>query len=147
MSRGLKIQIEIEEELHYPCGENKALISFAVTAKLICVFVFAYAKKHGFLTTRLIFGDRLGTNQARSAAKIFGSSYTIVLNCFSIISGDSSRYLSGAVDSCVTYYLNILYTLSGTFSKVTAINLTIIYENIFYMDLKIGYQITNFTKV
>ena len=26
------------------CSENKALISFAVTAKLICVFVFAYAK-------------------------------------------------------------------------------------------------------
>ena len=25
-------------------GKTKALISFAVTAKLICVFVFAYAK-------------------------------------------------------------------------------------------------------
>ena len=33
----------------------KALISFAVTAKLICVFVFAYAKA-GFLTTRLNYG-------------------------------------------------------------------------------------------
>ena len=32
----------------------KALISFAVTAKLICAFVFAYAKT-GFLTTRLIY--------------------------------------------------------------------------------------------
>ena len=30
----------------------KALISFAVTAKLICAFVFAYAK-NSFLTTRL----------------------------------------------------------------------------------------------
>ena len=26
------------------CSKTKALISFAVTAKLICVFVFAYAK-------------------------------------------------------------------------------------------------------
>ena len=34
--------------------KTKALISFAVTAKLICAFVFAYAKKNGFLTTRLI---------------------------------------------------------------------------------------------
>ena len=43
------------EGLYYPYSENKgadqlrgyrekALISFAVTAKLICVFVFAYAK-------------------------------------------------------------------------------------------------------
>ena len=31
-------------EIYYPCSEKKALISFAVTAKLICVFVFAYAK-------------------------------------------------------------------------------------------------------
>ena len=40
--------------MYYPCGEKrectirvaktKALISFAVTAKLICVFVFAYVK-------------------------------------------------------------------------------------------------------
>ena len=29
--------------MYYPCSEIKALISFAVTAKLICVFVFAYA--------------------------------------------------------------------------------------------------------
>ena len=48
------------------------------------------------------------------------------------------------VGSCVTYYLDIL---SGSFSKVYAINLTITYENIFYMGLKIGYQITSFTKV
>ena len=31
-------------ELRYPCSEKKVLISFAVTAKLICAFVFAYAK-------------------------------------------------------------------------------------------------------
>ena len=30
--------------LYYPCSETKAVISFAVTAKLICVFVFEYAK-------------------------------------------------------------------------------------------------------
>ena len=44
MARGLKFWIYIEEELHYPCVENKGVISFAVTAKLICVFVFTYAK-------------------------------------------------------------------------------------------------------
>ena len=31
------------EELYYLCSENKVLISFADTAKLICIFVFAYA--------------------------------------------------------------------------------------------------------
>ena len=34
-------------------AKTKALISCAVTAQLICVFVYAYAKKNGFLTTRL----------------------------------------------------------------------------------------------
>ena len=29
--------------MHYPCSKTKALIIFAVTAKLVCVFVFAYA--------------------------------------------------------------------------------------------------------
>ena len=30
--------------MYYPCSENKAPISFAVTAQLICVFIFAYIK-------------------------------------------------------------------------------------------------------
>ena len=29
--------------MNFPSSENKGVISFAVTAKLICVFVFAYA--------------------------------------------------------------------------------------------------------
>ena len=29
--------------MYYPSSENKGVISFAVTAKLICAFVFAYA--------------------------------------------------------------------------------------------------------
>ena len=36
-------------------AKTKALISLAVTAKLICVFVFAIRKKNGFHITRLIF--------------------------------------------------------------------------------------------
>ena len=44
MTRGLKFRIYVEEGLYYPYSENKALISCAVTAQLICVFVFAYAK-------------------------------------------------------------------------------------------------------
>ena len=33
----------MEEGFYYPYSETKALISFAVTAKLISAFVFAYA--------------------------------------------------------------------------------------------------------
>ena len=44
MARGLKFRIYKVEGLYYLCGENKGVISFAVTAKPICVFVFAYAK-------------------------------------------------------------------------------------------------------
>ena len=44
MVRGLKFCIQEVEGLYYPCSENKGVISFAVTVKLICVFVFAYAK-------------------------------------------------------------------------------------------------------
>ena len=40
MARGLKFRIKKAEGLYYLCSE----ISFAVTAKLICVFVIAYAK-------------------------------------------------------------------------------------------------------
>ena len=29
--------------MYYPCSDNIGLISFAVTVKLICVFVYAYA--------------------------------------------------------------------------------------------------------
>ena len=34
-------------------AKTKALISCAVTVQLICVFVFAYMQKAGFLMTRL----------------------------------------------------------------------------------------------
>ena len=45
MARGLKFRIKIEEGLFYiRITKTKVLISFAVTPKLICVFVFAYAK-------------------------------------------------------------------------------------------------------
>ena len=43
MARGLKFRIEKVEGLYYLCSENKGVISFAFTAKLICVFVFTYA--------------------------------------------------------------------------------------------------------
>ena len=41
-ARCLKFGLEVEEELYYPWSENKG-----ATAKLICVFVFAYAN-YGF---------------------------------------------------------------------------------------------------
>ena len=43
MARGWKFCMLKVEELYYPVAKTKALISFAVTAKLICAFVFAYA--------------------------------------------------------------------------------------------------------
>ena len=43
MARSLKFRITVVEGLYYPYSK-KALISCTVTAQLICVFVFAYAK-------------------------------------------------------------------------------------------------------
>ena len=42
-ARWLKVWL-VEEELFYPSSEKKALISCAVSAQLICAFVFADAK-------------------------------------------------------------------------------------------------------
>ena len=44
MARGLKFRIKEVMDCTIRIAKTKALISFAVTAKLICVFVFAYAK-------------------------------------------------------------------------------------------------------
>ena len=44
MARGLKFRIQKFEGLYHLCRKKKALISCVVTAQLICVFVFAYAK-------------------------------------------------------------------------------------------------------
>ena len=41
--QNLEILEIVEEELYYPSSENKGADHFAVTAKLICAFVFAYA--------------------------------------------------------------------------------------------------------
>ena len=42
MARGLKVRIKEEEGLYYLCSENKSVDQ--LRGKLICVFVFAYAK-------------------------------------------------------------------------------------------------------
>ena len=44
-------------------GKTKALISFAVTAKLICVFVFAYAKSRFSHDAAHIIITRIGIVQ------------------------------------------------------------------------------------
>ena len=56
-------------------AKTKALISFAVTAKLICVFVFAYAKA-GFLTTRLNYSSCSSLNSAVDDIDFIGIKYT-----------------------------------------------------------------------
>ena len=43
MVSGWKAWIKRVEEFYYCVAKTKALISFSVTAKLICAFVFAYA--------------------------------------------------------------------------------------------------------
>ena len=49
-ARSLKFWIYQEEEVYIiHVAKTKALISFAVTAKLICIFVFAYMQTVGFL--------------------------------------------------------------------------------------------------
>ena len=46
MFRGLRFWTKkVEGSYYYLCCENKGADNFAVTAKLICVFVFAYAKR------------------------------------------------------------------------------------------------------
>ena len=44
MARCLKFRIYEVEGLYYLCSENKGADQLRATAKLICVFVFAYAK-------------------------------------------------------------------------------------------------------
>ena len=54
MARGLKFRIEKVEGLYYLCSETKALISFAVTAKLFfCFFSHMQLQSVGFLMMRL----------------------------------------------------------------------------------------------
>ena len=43
-SYSLKFRIYEVEGLYYPCNENKGADQLRVTAQLICVLVFAYAK-------------------------------------------------------------------------------------------------------
>ena len=44
MTRGLKFWIKKVEGLYYPCSEKKGADQLCGYWKLICVFVFAYAK-------------------------------------------------------------------------------------------------------
>ena len=45
MARGLKLRIRKVEGLYYLCSETKCADQHAITAKLICIFVFEYAKR------------------------------------------------------------------------------------------------------
>ena len=50
MARGLKFQIQEAEGLSVYEVKTKMLISCAVTAQLICAFVFLMCKKQGFFS-------------------------------------------------------------------------------------------------
>ena len=54
MARGLKFRIQIEEELHYPCDENKGADQLHGYREADLRLLFSHMQKAGFLTTRLI---------------------------------------------------------------------------------------------
>ena len=56
-------------------AKTKALISFAVTAKLICVFVFSHRQIAGFLMIWLI--GKLGSLVSPSRRIIYEFQYTL----------------------------------------------------------------------
>ena len=56
MARGLKFRANKIEGLYYLCSENKGADQLrSSTAELICVKMFSYLQKAGFLMTRLIY--------------------------------------------------------------------------------------------
>ena len=78
--------------MYYPCSENKGVISFAVIAKLICVFVFACADCWFFHEAahlmRIYFGSlasafetTLRRNKQRSVNMHKTKHFVIVLAC------------------------------------------------------------------
>ena len=62
IARGLKLQIYCTIRV----AKTKALISFAVTAKLICVFVFAYAKGRFSYDATQMGVDKMGVGEMGS---------------------------------------------------------------------------------
>ena len=69
MARGLKFRIKKEEGSHYLCSENKGADQLrGVTAKLICVFDFAYAKCW-FSHDAAQFQD---SSQSQKLSRLFG---------------------------------------------------------------------------
>ena len=64
MARGLKFWIYEEEGLYYLCSENRGADQLR-TAKLICVFVFAYAKKFSHDTARFTLPCNIDVLSAR----------------------------------------------------------------------------------
>ena len=56
--------------MYYPCSENKALISFAVTVKLICVFVLAHANSwFSHAQAQMMFENTFGVFELRTFIK------------------------------------------------------------------------------
>ena len=86
------------EELYYPSSENKGadqlrVISFAVTAKLICAFVFAYADcwfSHGVAHFFFLFIDNLNMLYLRT----YDTLLTVFLNevCAKHFIGEKESY-------------------------------------------------------
>ena len=85
MARGLKFGVQKVEGLYYV--KTKAQISFTVTAKLICVFVFAYAKSRYSLdimrqTASLVFNP------------IMVEGYAALFSCTAVVQASDSMTAS-----------------------------------------------------
>ena len=103
MPRGLKFRIEIVEELYYPCSENIG----AVTAQLICVFFFAYAKS-GFLMTRLFCKQK--TLELGHKNEISFSLYCDIYSGYCANSLNLSNLIAN-------YHVNFMYLVTNPFDK------------------------------
>ena len=85
LGRCLKFRIQKEEGLYYLCSENKGADQLWVTAKLICVFVFAYLKSRfshnvahiGLLLMKLYSSSLTGHSRGSRGVDVYtdGSCY------------------------------------------------------------------------
>ena len=85
-------------------AKTKALISFAVTAKLICVFVFAYAK------------SRFSHDQARIISSLYIGNFKpiatiMILRFWTDRSGQTAEEQSDQGLHCLLFHLHLLYKI------------------------------------
>ena len=127
MARGLKFWIYIEESRTIHVAKTKAPISCAVTAQLICVFVFAYAKSR-FSHDAAIYGnDRPLFKNVSDRLDNSLSVYMNVLHCnyfkyfylnYSMFKGNSNFIFINEFLFRSVFLLSIIGSSSQSFSML-----------------------------